>query len=183
MTGGASPGTDSGLRPPKPLWGGIGGWLFSILCADAERGGEVIHNVAAGAQIFAGIGRALREAAQNQQSVYRAFALSVGQDAIGGTATLEEIGGSTVYAWQNLWKSTYQAVGKKLFSTSMKKQYKMFTIKGASETGVSMGMLPTETISLKVGLRDEMEGRLGCKIEIVEDGDSSYPCMIEYVTT
>ncbi len=29
----------------------------------------------------------------------------------------------------------------------------------------------------------EMEGRLGCKIEIVEDGGSSYPCKIEYVTT
>ena len=29
-------------------------------------------------------------------------------------------------------------------------------------------------------LKDEMEGRLGCKIEIVEDGDSSFPCKIEY---
>ena len=25
-------------------------------------------------------------------------------------------------------------------------------------------------------LKGEMEGRLGCKIEVVEDGDSSYPC-------
>ena len=32
-------------------------------------------------------------------------------------------------------------------------------------------------------LKTEMEGRLGCKIEIVEDGDSSYPCKIEYATT
>ena len=32
-------------------------------------------------------------------------------------------------------------------------------------------------------LKAEMEGRLECKIEIVEDGDSSYPCKIEYVTT
>ena len=29
-------------------------------------------------------------------------------------------------------------------------------------------------------LKAEMEGRLGCKIEIIEDGDSSYPCKIEY---
>ena len=29
-------------------------------------------------------------------------------------------------------------------------------------------------------LKAEMEGRLGCKIEIVEDGDSSYPCKMEY---
>ncbi len=32
-------------------------------------------------------------------------------------------------------------------------------------------------------LKTEMEGRLGCKIAIVEDGDSSYPCKIEYATT
>ena len=29
-------------------------------------------------------------------------------------------------------------------------------------------------------LKAEMEGRLGCKIEIVEDRDSSYPCKMEY---
>ena len=29
-------------------------------------------------------------------------------------------------------------------------------------------------------LKVEMEGRLGCKIEIIEDGDSGYPCKIEY---
>ena len=32
-------------------------------------------------------------------------------------------------------------------------------------------------------LKAEMEGRLGCKIEIVEDGVSSYPCKIEYAPT
>ena len=32
-------------------------------------------------------------------------------------------------------------------------------------------------------LKAEMEGRLGCKIEIVEDKDSSYPCKMEYVAT
>ena len=29
-------------------------------------------------------------------------------------------------------------------------------------------------------LKDEMEGRLGCGIEVVEDGDSRYPCKLEY---
>lgn len=29
-------------------------------------------------------------------------------------------------------------------------------------------------------LKAEMEGRLGCGIKIVEDGDSSYPCKMEY---
>ena len=29
-------------------------------------------------------------------------------------------------------------------------------------------------------LKAEMEGRLGCGIEVVEDGDSSYPCKLEY---
>ena len=32
-------------------------------------------------------------------------------------------------------------------------------------------------------LKDEMEERLGCKIEIVEDGDSSYPCKMGPTTT
>ena len=84
------------------------------------------------------------------KTVYRAFTLAVGQDAIGGTATLVEAGGSTVHAWQNLWGSKYKAIGKKLFYASKKKQYRIFTIKGASEIGVGMGMLPTETLSLKV---------------------------------
>ena len=29
-------------------------------------------------------------------------------------------------------------------------------------------------------LKAEMEGRLGCGIEVVEDRDSSYPCKLEY---
>ena len=32
-------------------------------------------------------------------------------------------------------------------------------------------------------LKAEMEERLGCKIETVEDNDSSYPCKMEYITT
>ena len=84
------------------------------------------------------------------KTVYRAFTLTVVQDAIGGKATLVEAGGSTVHAWQNLWGSKYKVIGKKLFFTSKKKQYRTFTIKGASEIGVGMGMLPAETLSLKV---------------------------------
>jgi hypothetical protein len=33
-----------------------------------------------------------------------------------------------INAWQNLWGSTYKSVGKKLFYTSKKKQYKTFTV-------------------------------------------------------
>ena len=84
------------------------------------------------------------------KTVYRAFTLTVVQDAIGGKATLVEAGGSTVHAWQNLWGSKYKVIGKKLFFTSKKKQYRTFTIKGASEIGAGMGMLPAETLSLKV---------------------------------
>ncbi len=32
-------------------------------------------------------------------------------------------------------------------------------------------------------LKGEMEGRLGCKIETVEDKDSSYPCKMGPTTT
>ena len=82
--------------------------------------------------------------------VARDFTLRVGQDALGGTATLEEVDGSTVHAWQNLWGSTYKAIGKKLFYTSKKKPYRVFTINGTSDIGMAMGLLPAETLSLKV---------------------------------
>ena len=32
-------------------------------------------------------------------------------------------------------------------------------------------------------LKVEMEGRLGCGIEVVEDQDSIYPCKMEYART
>jgi hypothetical protein len=64
---------------------------------------------------------------------------------------MEETEGSTVGAWQNLWgRSDYKAVGRKYFYTSSRQQYRTFTIKGTSEAGEAMGMLPTETLSLKV---------------------------------
>ena len=68
-----------------------------------------------------------------------------------GMVIMEETEGSTVGAWQNLWgRSDYKAVGRKYFYTSSKQQYRTFTIKGTSEAGEAMGMLPTETLSLKV---------------------------------
>ena len=81
-------------------------------------------------------------------TVYRAFTLAVGQDAIGGTATLVEAGGSTVHAWQNLWGSKYKAKGTSLFTTKSGKKtlaYKIFPI-----DGVTMGLKPTDKLSLKV---------------------------------
>ena len=68
-----------------------------------------------------------------------------------GVATLEEVGGGTaVSAWQNLWGSTYKALGKKLFYTSKKAQYVTFTIKGASKAGAEMGLTEAMTLTLKV---------------------------------
>ena len=86
--------------------------------------------------------------------VTRSFTLRVGQDALGGTAMLEEAGGDTAAsAWQNLWGSTYKALGKKLFSSKSGKKtlaYRTFAIKSTDPAGVAMGLLPTETLSLKV---------------------------------
>ena len=84
------------------------------------------------------------------KSVARNFTLRVGQDALGGMAMLEEVDGSTVHAWQNLWGSTYKALGARLFYTSKKKPYRVFTINGTSDIGMAMGLLPAETLSLKV---------------------------------
>ena len=69
-------------------------------------------------------------------------------------ATLEEVGvGSKVHARQNLWGSTYKALGKTLFSSKSGKKtlaYKTFSIKSTDPAGAAMGLLPTETLSLKV---------------------------------
>ena len=86
--------------------------------------------------------------------VTRSFTLRVGHDALGGTATLVENGGDTAAsARQNLWGSTYKALGKKLFSSKSGKKtlaYRTFAIKSTDPEGVAMGLLPTETLSLKV---------------------------------
>ena len=56
-------------RRPRTLAG-----LCHFCCLGAEGGGEAIHDVAASAQILAGIGRALRKAAQDQHAVGGEFA-------------------------------------------------------------------------------------------------------------
>ncbi|MBQ3314537.1 MAG: InlB B-repeat-containing protein [Kiritimatiellae bacterium] len=82
----------------------------------------------------------------------RSFTLTVGNDALGGTATLSENGGdTTVYAWQNLWgSSAYKAVGRMHFYTSSRNPYKVFTIKGTDPAGAAMGLTEAMTLSLKV---------------------------------
>lgn len=85
--------------------------------------------------------------------VTRTMTLTVGADALGGVATLAETDGSTVVAWQNRWGSTYKAVGTKLFTTKSGKKtlaYKTFTIKGTTEEGAAIGLMASETLSLKV---------------------------------
>ena len=87
--------------------------------------------------------------------VARDFTLRVGQDALGGVATLEEVGGgSTVHAWQNLWgQADYKALGKQLFSTKSGKKtlaYRTFTIKGTDDVGAEMGLADAMSLSLKV---------------------------------
>ena len=59
----------------------------------------------------------------------RTFSLSVADTPLGiGEAFAYCVdNGTRILAYQNLWKSTYKAVGKKLFYTSKKKQYKTFT--------------------------------------------------------
>ncbi len=88
------------------------------------------------------------------KSVARDFTLRVGQDALGGMATLEEVDGSTVHAWQNLWgQADYKALGKQLFSTKSGKKtlaYRTFTIKGTDDVGAEMGLTDAMSLSLKV---------------------------------
>ena len=73
LVGGGFAGNGRGLAAPEPLRGGIAlplrprthAGLCHFCCLGAEGGGEAIHDVAASAQILAGIGRALRRCARN----------------------------------------------------------------------------------------------------------------------
>ena len=90
------------------------------------------------------------------KTLTRKFALTVEQGALGGIAKLVDVGvadvssATTVNAWQNLWGSTYKALGKQLFYTSKKNPYKVFTVNGDSELGVGIGLRTGDTLSLKV---------------------------------
>ena len=96
-------------------------------------------------------------------SVSRTFALSVAARSgsapyPGGVATLTETGESQssvteITAWQNLWGSTYKAVGKALFSTKSGKKtlaYKTFTIKGGTDLGTEIGLRESDSLTLKI---------------------------------
>ncbi len=92
--------------------------------------------------------------------VTRSFTLTVAESGTRdacpyrGVATLEEVGGgSTVRGWQNLWGSTYKALGKKLFSSKSGKKtlaYRTFVIKSTDPAGAEMGLTEAMTLSLKV---------------------------------
>ncbi len=56
----------------------------------------------------------------------------------------------TVEAWQDLWGSTYKAVGKKFFYASKKKPYRTFSYNGAAEAGAAIGLSDKMTLSLKI---------------------------------
>ena len=73
------------------------------------------------------------------KTLVRTFALTVAQDPdnlVRGVVAMVEGGGSPgglappaateIDAWQNLWGSTYKAVGKRLFYVSKKKPYRTF---------------------------------------------------------
>ena len=69
-----------------------------------------------------------------------------------GFASLAEEGGSAIDAWQNLWSSTYKAVGKRLFTSKSGKKtlaYRTFVIKSGTG-GDAIGLTDKMTLSLKV---------------------------------
>ena len=92
------------------------------------------------------------------KSVSRTFTLSVAPGEFGGVATLTETGESQssateITAWQNLWGSTYKAVGKALFTSKSGKKTlanKTFTIKGSTDVGTEIGLREADTLTLKV---------------------------------
>ena len=97
--------------------------------------------------------------------VTRTFAMTV-MDACPyrGTAMLEEdrhdggvmsyqVAMTSVFGWQNLWGSSYKALGTKLFSSKSGKKtlaYRTFAIKSTDPAGAEMGLAEAMTLSLKV---------------------------------
>jgi hypothetical protein len=89
------------------------------------------------------------------KSVSRTFTLTVAPGEFGGVATLTETGESQssateITARQNLWGSTYKAVGKKLFYTSKKKPYMTFdrTVEvDGKECALTLKVTPTGAVT------------------------------------
>ena len=83
--------------------------------------------------------------------VERKFSLSVSPDQDGvdrGVARMTEVDGSTVEAWQNLWKQAdYKALGKSLFSTRSGK--KTLAYRTWSDIAAE-GLCDDDTLSVKV---------------------------------
>ncbi len=96
------------------------------------------------------------------KTITRTFALTVSATsttfpAQGGMAAMTESGmadassASSLTAYQNVWgRASYKTLGKKLFYTDKKHQYKTFTVKDSSADGLAMGLPEGATLSLKV---------------------------------
>ena len=81
----------------------------------------------------------------------RVFLFMVAKGVYGGEVTAECLAdGTQMDGWQNLWKSTYKPVGEKLFYTSEKKPYKVFTVKSTDSVGAAIGLTDKMKLSLKV---------------------------------
>ena len=75
------------------------------------------------------------------------------EDRHDGGVTSYQVAMTSVFAWQNLWGSTYKALGKKLFSSKSGKKtlaYRTFAIKSTDPAGAEMGLTEAMTLSLKV---------------------------------
>jgi len=72
-------------------------------------------------------------------------------------------GVTEIEAWQNLWGSTYKAVGKALFTTKSGKKtlaYKTFTIKGGTDLGTEIGLRESDSLTLKITTAGAMTATL-----------------------
>ena len=71
-----------------------------------------------------------------------------------GVVTMtEKADGSTLEAWQNLWKIVYKTIGKKLFTTKSGTEtlaYKKFTVKRSDDVGKAMGLTKAMKLTIKV---------------------------------
>ena len=87
----------------------------------------------------------LTVAAPVKSAFYQGGVAKMAERRDGGVAP-----GLAIEAWQNLWGSTYKAVGKKQFYTSKKKPYRTFTVMGGTAEGDVIGLTDRMSLSLKV---------------------------------